>query len=81
MSERILTRYLLAVQCLPPLLLLAGIYWLSESPRWLLMKDQHEEARKILRRLHDPDEAEKEFVQIEAQMRIDKLSTQVIGSW
>jgi len=45
------------------------------------MKDQHEEARKILRRLHDPDEAEKEFVQIEAQMRIDKLSTQVIGSW
>lgn len=62
----------LAVQCLAPLFLLAGIYWLPESPRWLLMKDRHEEAREILHRLHEPHEAHKEFVQIDAQMRIDK---------
>lgn len=36
------------------------------------MKDRHEEARAILHRLHEPHEADKEFVQIEAQMRIDK---------
>lgn len=36
------------------------------------MKDRHEDARKILNRLHSPEEAQVEYVQIEAQMRIDK---------
>lgn len=36
------------------------------------MKDRHDEARKILHRLHSPEEADVEYVQIDAQMRIDK---------
>lgn len=36
------------------------------------MKDRHEEARRVLDRLHPPSEAAVEFVQIDAQMRIDK---------
>ena len=36
------------------------------------MQDRHEEARKVLDRLHPPREAAIEFVQIDAQMRIDK---------
>ena len=61
-----------AFQCLAPLLLLLLIYWLPESPRWLLMKDRHDEARDVLNKLHPPREAAIEFVQIDAQMRIDK---------
>jgi hypothetical protein len=36
------------------------------------MKDRHEDAQKVLLRLHSPDEAAVEYVQIAAQMRIDK---------
>lgn len=36
------------------------------------MQDRHEQARKVLSRLHPPAEAAIEFVQIDAQMRIDK---------
>lgn len=37
------------------------------------MKDRHDEARRVLNRLHGLDEAAVEFVQIDAQMRIDKM--------
>lgn len=40
------------------------------------MKDRHEDARRVLGQLHPPAEAAVEYVQIDAQMRIDKtLST------
>ena len=63
---------LIALQCLPPIVLLSMIYWLPESPRWLLMNDRYEDARKILLKLHNPEEAAQELLEIDAQMRIDK---------
>ncbi|KAF2642444.1 MFS transporter [Massarina eburnea CBS 473.64] len=68
----------LALQCAWPLLLLAGLYWIPESPRWLIMKDRVDEARTILNRLHsdpsDPnnDYASTEFYQIQKQIIIDR---------
>lgn len=59
-------------------MLLAGLYWIPESPRWLIMKDRIDEARTILDRLHsDPSDpnneyARSEFYQIEKQIAIDK---------
>jgi hypothetical protein len=61
-----------AFQCLSPIILFAIIYWLPESPRWLLMNDRYEEARKVILRSHSEEEAKVELVQIQAQMQIDR---------
>ncbi|PPJ50896.1 hypothetical protein CBER1_07593 [Cercospora berteroae] len=65
-------------QCLWPLMLLSGLYWVPESPRWLCMKDRGEEAKNILLRLHDdPSDpshsfARAEYVQIQKQLTLDR---------
>lgn len=67
----------LALQALWPLVLLAGLFWMPESPRWLMTNDREEEAHKVLRRLHsdknDPTHnfALKEFYQIQKQAELD----------
>lgn len=41
-------RFPLAFQCLPALILVGGIWFLQESPRWLIEKDRTEEAKAVL---------------------------------
>lgn len=61
-----------AIQCFPSLILIIGLFWLPESPRWLMLKDRNEEARTILLKLHAPEEAAIEIAQIEAQAALDR---------
>lgn len=62
----------IAFQCLAPTITLAIIYWLPESPRWLLMKDRVEDARKVLLRTHSTEEALEQITQIHSQMQIER---------
>ncbi|KAF1828918.1 MFS general substrate transporter [Decorospora gaudefroyi] len=61
----------LALQCLPALIVIAFMKWLPESPRWLIQKGRHEQARKVLSKLHAPEEAALEFTQIKSQLQLD----------
>lgn len=45
-------RFPLAFQVAPALLLLVGMVWLPESPRWLIEIDRNEEGLRTLRKLH-----------------------------
>jgi MFS family permease len=68
----------LGLAALFPLLLLAAIYWIPESPRYLLAKEKNQEAWDILRLLHsnrkDPHHvfARRELYQIHQQMQLEK---------
>ncbi|KAJ5652681.1 hypothetical protein N7507_010107 [Penicillium longicatenatum] len=67
----------IALQMALPVVILCGLYWLPESPRYLLSKDRVEEAREIILRMHsspdDPEQdfARREFYQMKKQTRLD----------
>lgn len=67
----------MALQMALPAIVLSGIYWMPESPRYLLSKDRVEAARDIVHRMHsDPSDptdefAKREFYQMQMQIALD----------
>lgn len=77
-NESVQWRLPLAISCLAPLLLLCGIYWMPESPRYLSLVGRNEEALEIIKKIHhDPKDqddisARAEYLQITKQIEIEK---------
>ncbi|KAF9889825.1 hypothetical protein FE257_006915 [Aspergillus nanangensis] len=70
-------RLLLSLQVVSPALLLGISFWMPESPRWLLMKQQTEAGLETLKRLRrspeDPNDilAHEEYYQISRQLALE----------
>ncbi|KIX91964.1 uncharacterized protein Z520_12353 [Fonsecaea multimorphosa CBS 102226] len=67
-----------AISCLPPILCLAGLWYIPESPRYLFMKERDSEARGILFKIHkSPGDdfiySEIEEFQIRKQIELDRM--------
>ncbi|KAF7553593.1 hypothetical protein G7Z17_g3521 [Cylindrodendrum hubeiense] len=61
--------------------ILVGVWWMPESPRWLINKDKHEKALEVMIKYHAEGDADDEFVQLEyaeirAAIALDKESDQ-----
>ena len=73
----------LGMQCIFAIVLIIGLFWLPESPRWLIQKGKCEEAHVVLQKLHsdeiDPEFYQREFDQIRVQVDFEREV--VIKSW
>lgn len=65
-------RPMLALQCAPVTLLILIMPWMPESPRWLVKQGRFEDAKRVLLKLHEPEEAAIEMQQIQAQIKIEE---------
>ncbi|KAI4718439.1 general substrate transporter [Aureobasidium sp. EXF-10727] len=73
-------RFLLGFQCLPALMLLAGIKMLPDSPRYLASVGRNAEAREVLERVRgnaDPEAVDKEFNEIVAMAEDTKPASPI----
>ncbi|KAF2649702.1 general substrate transporter [Lophiostoma macrostomum CBS 122681] len=72
-------RFPLGFQCIPCSILIAGILFFPESPRYLMEKDKPEEALKVLKKLHyngsNDDFIQSEFNEIKLTIEAEKAIT------
>jgi len=69
-------RTLALLQCMPALIQLTFIYWVPESPRWLISKERYEEAETILAKYHANGDRQNatvsfEFREIKETLRLE----------
>lgn len=68
-------RWMFGLGALPALILLAGMFMLSESPRWLISRNRVDEARSVLKNIMSAESVEPEIKLVQAS-----LSAKV-GTW
>lgn len=85
LGSQVSWRVPMALQCLWPLILIALIWLLPESPRWLYLNGRSADSQKILIKLHndsaDPEHsfARNEFDLMKAQIDLEAEETQNIS--
>ncbi|CAI6233727.1 unnamed protein product [Periconia digitata] len=72
-------RFPLAFQCIPCMILIGGILFFPESPRYLVEADRADEALQVLHKLHyngsNEDEIQAEFHEIKTTIEAEKAIT------
>lgn len=67
-------RWMVGLAVIPSLLLIAGMWFQPESPRWLMKHGQPDDAMAVLRRIRPEAEAAREFEEIALAARQPRLS-------
>ena len=57
-------RSMLGLAVVPSLVLLVGMFFMPETPRWLVSRDRDDEAREVLRQTRDEEAVEQEIREI-----------------
>ncbi len=65
--------WMLLLAVVPSLLLMIGMLFMPESPRWLLQNEREEEARRVLLLTRDSDEIDLEIKSIKALKSVEKV--------
>ena len=67
-------RWMLGLEILPALIFFIMLFFVPESPRFLMLKGQEDKAKKVLERLHGKDEMEVEFAEIAKTTSVQKYN-------
>jgi MFS transporter, SP family, galactose:H+ symporter len=62
-------RWMFGLAAIPALVLLIGLMFVPESPRWYMSRSLRDKAHEVLTRIHRPDVAESELADIETSLR------------
>ena len=65
-------RPMLYVGVIPALILFIGMFFLPETPRWLMSKGREEDARKVLDRIESPEFIDDSISAMKSDIAIDK---------
>lgn len=71
-------RWMLAVSAIPGIIILIGIMFMPESPRWLLRQNQEEKARSNMALFHNPNEIDHEIKAVKQVDNQDNESAMTI---
>jgi len=62
-------RWMLGLETLPAVIYFIGLFFVPRSPRWLVMKDNREEATDILLRYNEKEQVEEDMASLERSIR------------
>jgi len=62
-------RWMFLVGLIPALILLAGMFFLPESPRWLISRHRSDEGIRVLRKVEDPDMVDETLANIRKEVK------------
>lgn len=65
-------RPMLYVGVIPAAILFIGMFFLPETPRWLMSRGREDEARKVLDRIEDPEFIDSSIADMKSDIEIDK---------
>ena len=65
-------RWMLLAGVLPGLVLLIGMSFMSDTPRWLISKNKDEEAKKVLRKIEPDGDTENEIKEIKHTLKLNE---------
>lgn len=66
----------LGLQLLPPAVILCGVWFIPESPRWLCLKDRHDEAADVLAKYHGGGDRSHPIVELQIREFEDGIKPQ-----
>ena len=65
-------RWMLGVEALPAIFYFVALFAVPESPRWLLMNGRDEDARRVLEKVTDRDQAEADIRAVKASLQAER---------
>jgi len=67
-------RWMFLVGFFPAVILFIGMFFLPQTPRWLISKGRNEEGLNVLRKVEDPDLVDESFNKMKEEMELNSKS-------